>query len=173
MSISDNDEAEYIRPPDEVRCDTLIMCDRYIPTPEVQYQRELELALTKSLVEDMHYVDNEDEMLRTMETSKAEYEAEMNKYIDEIFQNEKTKRQQRFVNAKIQLRRLSQFDKGNQTHYTHLLELIHNYEEGYIEYAEYHDEMEYIYVNGLIKTMRLTKEERNDLCRFMWFSLEP
>lgn len=159
---------EPIRLPDEVYEERLIDGNTvFVSSREQQYQRDLERVLTQSLVENMHYVDDENALIIALQSSNEEYEKEMEKYVEEYIQIDRERRAQRFVNAKIQLTRLSHFDKQNETHYTKLLQCIHNYEEGCIECASYSDEIEYMHVLGLIKTMRLSKDERNDLCGFM------
>jgi hypothetical protein len=161
---------EYIRPPDTVVRETLVDNTVWtVPSPDIQYQRELELALTKSLAEE-HFVTDETteaELARVLQSSKEEYDAEIQKYVEEIFQQEQEKRRQRFPVAKTQLTRLARMDKANEKHYTILLEIIQKYEEGYTEYGVVDDEMEYMEMMRIIKTMRLNKMEQMELCGFL------
>lgn len=173
IDLSEDDDSIPIRAPDNVFRDRLLDNDYHFnnknPT-ELQYQRELELALTQSLAESMSFTDNEtteQELLQILQISKEEYENEMNEYVNIVLEIEKKKRQQMFDKVKLQLQRLSIVDKQYYQQYQWLLEQIHNYENCAIEYCAVEDEMEYVKIIGLVKTMKLSNDDRTMLCNFI------
>lgn len=138
------DTEDYVRPPDNVIREQLISARNQSIVPQNMYASDTDIEAI-------------------MEASRREYEDEIEKQFLEIYEAEKRLREKRFVNIRKVIERVMCFDKANIREYEALLNSFQLYEEGYIEYFEVNDELLYGRIISLLKTLRITPGEYEDL----------
>jgi hypothetical protein len=157
---------EYIRPPD------LVVREQLIPTVRTSYDSELAQVSYHTTNNDEQrdlYALSESDIEAVLETSIREYNAEMDKYCLEIYEAEKKLRENRFMNVRRVIERIMRFDKTNIREYEELLNAFTLYEDGYTEHYVVKDEVMYTRIMFLLKSLRITPGEYDDLKSFICY----
>lgn len=158
----DNDYDYDIRPPDEVRRERLISWD---------YEHTLRDTITETMPLHREYEThkelNDDELEKVLMESMMNYDNEMEKFCKEIYEAEQKVRQGRFANVRRVIERICRIDKANTREYNMLLDAFTMYENGYFEHYVVQDEMLYTRIMYILKSLRITKGEYDDLVRFI------
>ena len=138
------DKEDYVRPPDNIVREQLIPTRNQPNATQNMYASDADISAI-------------------MEASRQEYNDAMEKQFLEIYEAEKKLREKRFANIRKVIERVMCFDKANVREYAALLNSFKLYEDGYVEHFEVNDELLYDRIISLLKTLRITPEEKEDL----------
>jgi len=154
-----DDDTNYYRDPDEVRCEQLIDDSNYFNNINMNSFNDVNYF--SSSVQENNNIDmtHDPELKIAIEESLKEYK-EMEKKFDE----EKKILQE----LKPRIQRLAIYDKINQIYYEIILNIIGLYEKQFITvYSP--DETEYTHICFLLNKIRLKKEEYELLHKIIIF----
>lgn len=139
-----NNDNEYVREPDQTRTERLINTNNYNP-----------------IIGNLDYTIEE-----VLEQSSIEYsrhrEIEEQREIEQILSQEELPHQNKFPNTKIQLTKLSIFDRPNLYYYELVLSIIEMYNNNYITEYKLKSPM-YGNLFYIIHLTRIPPNELNDL----------
>jgi hypothetical protein len=166
-----NDTDRYVRPPDQPRRERLIPSAWEI---EQSLRDSISYEMPAPIHIDAHESENrnmaslsEDELEKVLFESKMDYDNAMEKYCKEIYEAEQKVRQARFMNVRRVIERICRIDKANAREYNMLLDAFTMYENGYFEQFIVRDEILYTRIMFILKSLRITKGEYDDLVRFI------
>lgn len=157
---------DYVRPPDHV------VREQLIPTVRTSYDAELNQVSYHAVNDDETrdlYALSESEIEAVLETSRREYNDEMDKYCMEVYEAEKKLRENRFMNVRRVIERVMRFDNANIREYEELLNAFTLYEDGYTEHYVVKDDVMYARIMFLLKSLRITPGEYDDLKSFICY----
>lgn len=167
-----SDDDEYVRPPDHVVREQLISfpIEQYNNGGSVFHQPSFD-AIVPDTDDNMRElrITSESEMEAVLETSRREYNDEMEKYCMEVYEAEKKLRENRFMNVRRVIERIMRIDKSNIREYEMLLNAFTLYEDGYTEHYIVEDETMYTRIMFLLKSLRITPGEYEDLKSFICY----
>lgn len=109
----------------------------------------------------------EHELQAILESSRLEYETQFNVWLEQMKQEEITKRKTRFETAKRQLLRITKVDADASIGYITLLGGINAYENGEIEHNPVFHPPLYSEILSAIRSLRMSTQEREDLVQFI------
>lgn len=154
-----DDNTNYYRDPDEVRCEQLIDDCNYFSNLNINSFQDINYFNSSVQENDNIHMADDTEFKIAIEESLKEY-----KEMEQLFDEEKKILQQ----IKPRIQRLATCDKINQIYYEIILNVIGLYENQFITvYSP--DEMEYTHICFLLNKIRLKKEEYELLHKIIIF----
>jgi len=104
--------------------------------------------------------DLESDLDRILKESLEEFELEEEKKVQQMIALERSKIAEKYTNIKRKLLKIRGFDKQDDGVYDTIISIIELYEDNFVDAYEL-DETSYNRVFGLLKTIRLTKEDQD------------